>query len=182
MNSKKDSPIQRWMAKTPDQRFLRELQKSFQYAPRVAQAILEEAKEHLLDSNNDHPKPGQIRVVLAKQDAAHGSSLDETDTVEVIWTIDAGDEDLRVLEEHGSIKLRRVRILRLLDEALAQGAAATQEDLAWVLNTSVSTIKRDFKALRAENYYLPSRGKLQGIGRGQTHKARIVDLWLQGST
>jgi hypothetical protein len=181
MNSKKNTPIHRWMVKTPGQRFLNELQKGFQYAPRVAQAILEEAKEHLLGTN-DNLAPGQVRVILAKRDAPHGRSLDETETVEVIWTIDAGEEDLQVLAEHGSIALRRIRILRLLDEALAQGAAATQEDLAWALHTSVRTIKRDFKALRAEGHYLPTRGNLQGIGRGQTHKARIVELWLQGLT
>lgn len=181
MNSDKDSSIQRWMAKTPEQRFLRELQQGFQYAPRVAQAILAEAKEHLL-GNNDHIKQGQVRVTLAKRNAATGRSLDETDTVEVVWTIDAGDEDLQVLEEHGSIALRHARIMRLLDEALAQGAAATQEDLARVLHTSVSTIKRDFKTLQAKGYYLPTRGDLQGIGRGQTHKAQIVGLWLEGET
>jgi len=181
MSSTEDSSIQRWMAKTPEQRFLRELQRGFQYAPRVAQAILEEAKEHLL-GNNDHLKQGQVRITLAKRNAAHGRSLDETDTIEVIWTIDAGDEDLQVLKEHGSIALRHVRILRLLDEAPAQGAAATQEDLARVLHTSVSTIKRDFKILRTKGYYLAARGNLQGIGRGQTHKALIVELWLQGLT
>jgi predicted ArsR family transcriptional regulator len=177
----KNSAIQRQMVKTPEQRFLRELQGGFQYAPRVAQAILEEAKEHLL-GNNDRLRPGQVRVILAKRGAPHGRPLDETETIEVVWTIDAGDDDLQVIEKHDSIVLRRVRILRLLDEALAQGAAATQGDLAWALHVSVSTIKRDFDALRAEGYCLPSRGKLQGIGRGQTHKAKIVELWLQGQT
>ena len=29
---------------------------------------------------------------------------------------------------------------------------------------------------------MPSRGNLQGIGRGQTHKAQIIARWLQGET
>ncbi len=181
MNFEKNTPAQRWMAKTPEQRFLSELQEGFQYAPRIAQVILEEAKEHLL-GNNDNLTTGQMRVILAEKGAPHGRPLDETETTEVVWTVDAGDEDLQVLEEHGSIALRHVRILRLLDEALTQGAAATQEDLGRVLHTSVSTIKRDFAALEDEGHYLPSRGNLQGIGRGQTHKAQIVELWLQGWT
>jgi hypothetical protein len=123
-----------------------------------------------------------MRVILVEKDAPHGRPLDGTETTEVVWTINAGDEDLQVFEEHGSIALRHVRILRLLDEAVAQEAAATQEDLARALHASVSTIKRDFAALRDEGHYLPSRGNLQGIGRGQTHKARIVGLWLQGLT
>jgi len=161
MNAKKDSPIQRWMAKTPEQHFLRELQEGFHYAPRVARAILEEAKGHLL-GNNEHLKQGQVRVTLAQRDAAHGRTLDETDTAEVTWTVNASDEDLQVLEEHGSIALRHVRVLRLLDEALAQGAAATQEDLVWALHISVSTTKRDFKALRAK---VVERVKAGGAGR-----------------
>jgi DNA-binding Lrp family transcriptional regulator len=78
--------------------------------------------------------------------------------------------------------LRRVRIQRLLDEALEQGAAATQEDLAQALHVSVRTIKRDCKELEAQGIYLPTRGKLKGIGRGQTHKPQIVGHWLRGET
>ena len=29
---------------------------------------------------------------------------------------------------------------------------------------------------------MPTRGHLRGIGRGQTHKARIIRLWLGGAT
>lgn len=176
-----NASIQRWMVKTPEQRFLHELETGFQYAPRVAQAILAEAKTHLLGHSADL-RPGQIRVILAKKDAPHGRPLKETDTVEVVWTVDAGDEDLQVLAAHDKIALRQQRILRLLDEAVSQGAVATQEDLARALHTSVRTIKRDFKALQAAGQALPSRGRLHSIGRGQTHKAQIVALWLEGQT
>ena len=76
------------------------------------------------------------------------------------------------MQQHGSPTLRRVRIQRLLDEALAQGAVATQEDLAQALHVSLRTIKRDCAA-QAQEVYLPTRGNLHGIGRGQTHKAQI---------
>jgi DNA-binding CsgD family transcriptional regulator len=181
MDHTSNTTVQRLIAKTPQEHFLRTLRNEFHYAPRVAQAILEEAQVHLA-GHSDGLASGQTRFVLARRDAGHGRPLDETETTEVVWTIDAGAEDLQVLEAHDSIALRRVRILRLLDEAVAQGAAATQEDLARALQISVSTIKRDFAALQAEGYYLPSRGKLQGIGRGQTHKAQIVELWLEGLT
>jgi DNA-binding Lrp family transcriptional regulator len=121
-------------------------------------------------------------VLLTTVDAGHGRALRETATTEVVWTIDAGQEDRQVLAKHGHIELRRVRIQRLLDEALAQGAAATQEDLAQALHVSERTIKRDCKALESQGLYLPTRGKLKGIGRGQTHKAQIVGRWLRGET
>ncbi len=176
-----NATVRRLVAKTPQEHFVRELREGYHYAPRVAQAILEDAQECLV-GDNEHLTVGQMRFILAKRDASHGRPLSETETTEVVWTIDAGTEDLQVLEEHGSIALRRVRILRLLDEALVGGAVATQEDLARALQVSVSTIKRDFAALREKGVYLPSRGSLHGIGRGQTHKAQIVALWLQGLT
>jgi hypothetical protein len=101
---------------------------------------------------------------------------------EVVWTIDAGLEDREVLQQHGHPALRRFCILRLAHEALDQGALATQEDLAQVLHVSVRTIKRDCAQLKAEGMEIPTRGNMQGTGRGQTHKAQIVKRWLQGET
>jgi len=87
-----------------------------------------------------------------------------------------------VQAKHGQQSLRQVRLQRLLDEAVEQGGAATQEDLAQALHTSVRTVKRDFADLQERGVSLPSRGNLQGIGRGQTHKAQIIGRWLQGET
>jgi biotin operon repressor len=70
----------------------------------------------------------------------------------------------------------------LLSEAVEQDAAASQEDLALALQVSVRTIKRDCIALQEQGVYLPTRGNLRGIGRGQTHKAQIVRRWLLGET
>ena len=172
---------ERLQAKTPEGRFLRVLEQDFQYAPKVAQAISEEAQTCLLGTA-ERLRPGQMRVILTRYDAGHGRALRDTETTEVTWTVDAGLEDRQVLGQHGPVALRRVRIQRLLDEALAQGAAACQEDLAQALHVSLRTIKRDCAALEAQGIYLPTRGKLRGIGRGQTHKARIVALWLRGAT
>jgi len=176
-----EQAIGRLAAKTPEQRFLRVLADDFHQPPRVAQALLEEAQTCLLGLQSVL-RPGQTRVLLTTVAAGHGQALRETATKEVVWTIDAGQEDRQVLAQHGHIALRRVRIQRLLDEALAQGAAATQEDLAQALHVSTRTIKRDCQELESQGIYLPTRGKLKGIGRGQTHKAQIVGRWLRGET
>jgi len=173
--------FERLQAKTPEQRFLNVLDQDFDQPPRVAQALLEEAQLCLLGASSAL-RPGQTRVILVALDAGHGQPLGRTATTEVTWTIDAGQEDRQVLQQHGPVELRRVRIQRLLDEALAQDAAATQEDLAQALHVSVRTIKRDCKALEAQGISVPTRGRLKGIGRGQTHKAQIVSRWLRGET
>jgi DNA-binding Lrp family transcriptional regulator len=172
---------ERLQAKTPEQRFLRVLIDEFRQPPRVAQAMLEEAQSCLLGQGTTI-RPGQTRVLLVPLKAGHGRTVRQMVCQEVVWTIDAGQEDRQVLQEHGSVELRRVRIQRLLDEALEQGAVATQEDLAQALHMSVRTIKRDCKELEAQGLCLPTRGRLKGIGRGQTHKAQIVGRWLRGET
>lgn len=173
--------VERLQIKTAEQRFLTVLEQEFREAPRVAQALLEEAQTCLFGAAQQM-RPGQMRVILARGDAGPGSRLMETPMTEVVWTVDAGLEDREVLQKHGHPALRRFRILRLAHEALDQGALATQEDLAQVLHVSVRTIKRDCAHLKAEGFEIPTRGNVQGTGRGQTHKAQIVKRWLQGET
>lgn len=177
----KQDEIQRIQAKTPEQRFMRILIQEFNYAPKVAEAILVEAQESLL-GQAQNLRPGQVRVILLKREAAHGQALSHSETVEVTWTVDAGAEDYQIEQSNGPSALRRSRIQRLLDEALSQGAVASQEDLARVLHVSVRTIQRDCAYLQQQGLSLPTRGKLKGIGRGQSHKAQIVGRWLQGET
>jgi DNA-binding Lrp family transcriptional regulator len=102
--------------------------------------------------------------------------------VEVTWTVDAGEEDLEVLRKHDQATLRQVRILRLVDEAMDQGGEPTQEDLAKGLGVTARTIRSDIAALEAEGYRVATRGKLRGVGRGQSHKVIIVELYLKRCT
>jgi DNA-binding Lrp family transcriptional regulator len=181
------STIDRLAVKTLDQRFRRELESGFEMAPRVSQGILDLAKEVFsLDAVSTDGagrlRPGQIRQVIAAAGTPPGRPLSQIELVEVVWTIDAGEEDLEVLRQHGREALRRVRVLRLAEEAQDQGGDATQEDLAKALGVSPRTIRSDIAALAAEGYCVTTRGKLQGVGRGQTHKALIVELYLKRYT
>lgn len=181
------STIDRLAVKTLDQRFRRELETGFEMAPRISQGILDLAREVFsLDAvstdGTGRLRPGQIRQVIAAAGAPHGRPLGQTDMAEVAWTIDAGEEDLEVLRQHSREALRQVRILRLAEEARDQGGEPTQEDLAKALGVSARTIRSDIAALTAEGYYVPTRGKLQGVGRGQTHKVLIVELYLKRHT
>lgn len=171
----------RMEAKTPQQRLKGVLEQEFHYAPRIAEAIVEEA-QNCLYGTQVGLQPGQMRVILTRRGSRAGQALVDTAQVEVIWTVDGGAEDREVQAKYGGRALRWVRIQRLLDEAVEQGGAATQEDLAQVLHSSVRTIKRDFATLHKQGQWLSSRGTLDGMGRGQTHKAQIVQRWLQGET
>lgn len=179
--------VDRLATKTLDQQFRYELENGFEMAPRIAQGILEVAKDVFnLDAvsgdSSNRLRPGQIRQVVVAARAPHGRPLRETEMVEITWTIDVGEDDLEVLKEHGPIDLRRVRILRLVDEALDQGGEPTQEDLAKALSVTARTVRSDITALEAKGYQVATRGKLRGVGRGQTHKVLIVELYLKRHT
>ena len=173
--------------KTPDHRFRHELEAGFEMPPRVAQSVLELAKnvfnpDGLYGDKGGRLRPGQIRHIIAAAAAPRGRPLRETEMMEVVWTIDAGEEDLEVLQVQGSVALRRMRILRLVNEALDQGGEPTQEDLGKALSVTARTIRSDIAALEAEGYRVATRGKLRGVGRGQTHKVPIVELYLKRQT
>lgn len=177
----KQDVVDRLTAKTKEQQLLHILQTEFQQPPRVARAILQDVQE-CLSGTAEQVKPGQMRVILVRIAARHGQALAQTAQKEVLWTVDAGAEDYEVQREYGIAALRQQRIQRLLAEAVSQGAVASQEDLARALQVSVRTIKRDCAYLQEQGIYLPTRGNLKGIGRGQTHKALIVGRWLRGET
>jgi predicted DNA-binding transcriptional regulator YafY len=67
--------------------------------------------------------------------------------VTVRWTMDDGAADASVLHQSGKAALRRHRLRRLLDEAAAQGAAPTDDELAAALGVSRRTVLRDIAQL-----------------------------------
>ncbi len=181
------SVIDRLALKTLDQRFRHELETGFELAPRVSQGVLELAKEVFgLDQTAAKPtgplRIGRIRQIITAAGTPPGRPLTQSDLVEVTWTLDAGAEDLEVLEQHGRVALRRVRLLRLAEEAADQGGEPTQEDLARALGVTGRTIRADIAALKEQGFTVITRGMAQGVGRGQTHKVIIVELYLQRQT
>lgn len=167
--------------KTGEQRLAEVCHQEYQMPIRLAEALVLDAIDCLLGKGKALGI-GQIRVNLARQRQSAGRRISEMRLVEVVWTIDAGREDAEVKQQHGMSALRQMREQRLLDEAIEQGAVATQEDLAWALHTSLRTIKRDFAEMSASGQWLPSRGLLQGMGRGQSHKGQIIARWLRGES
>jgi len=175
-----DSLFDRLAVKTPDQLFIQELITGFELAPRTAQGILNVAKEVLISGNEPVVmRAGQVKVVVAAASARPGRPLIALEKCEVILTVDAGDEDLEVLDQHGAVALRRVRIQRLSDEAFEQQGLLTEEDLGRVLHADPRTIRRDLQQLRRDGLWIPMRGYQLSIGRGQTHKVVVVEKFLQ---
>ncbi len=168
----------RLAAKTPEAAFLRTLESEFHLPPRTGQVLLEVAREILVGESGDEVRPGQMRLVVTSLQAPFGPSLMESDKVVVNLTVDNGEADVQVKAKEGAVAMRLGRIMRLTEEALEQGGVLTQEDLARVLGVDRRTIERDVRALKAEGHLVSTRGVVKNVGRGQTHKVKIIDLWL----
>lgn len=179
------SMLDRSVVKTREQRFVQSLMGDFGIAPRIAREVLAIAQEVLLGDGGSAQatiRPGQIRKILAATDAPHGRPLAQSQMVEVLWTVNAPEEDAEVRRKFGRKVRRQVRIMRLAGEAVEQGGLATEEDLAEALHVDTRTIRRDIGELERRGELVPTRGKVKGVGCGQTHKAKIVALYLHGHT
>jgi len=97
----------------------------------VSRELLSTAKEMLVGGvPSSAVRLGQVRLVVTSSQAPFGPPLEETDTVKVTLTVDAGAEDVGAREREKAEGLRQGRILRLTEEALEQGKVLTQEDLS----------------------------------------------------
>ena len=169
--------------KTVERQFLYELERDFELAPATSRAVLAAAQQVLFPlSGNGELREGQLRVTAVSVAEPSGKPLSEMKKVGIVVTVDGGLEDLEILKGFGACRLRRVRLVRMAEEAVDQGGVLTQEDLARLLQTGVRTIRRDVASLRGSGDWVPTRGAIKEIGRGQSHKAKIVEMYLQGMT
>jgi hypothetical protein len=175
--------VERLAEKTSEKQFLHELETDFELAPAASRAVLETAQQVLLSSSgNGDVREGQMCVTVVSEREPSGKPLSAMKKVSVVLTVDSGLEDLEVQERFGRTALRRSRVLRMTEEAVDQGGVMTQEDLARVLQTDARTIRRDVSSLRSAGHWVPTRGTAKDIGRGQSHKAKIVEMYLRRMT
>jgi hypothetical protein len=168
--------------KTVERQFLYEMETDFELAPATSRAVLETAQVLFSSTDNAGIREGQMRVTVVSEKEPSGKPLSAMKKVGVVVTVDGGLEDLAVLREFGIHGQRRFRLLRMAEEAIDQGGVLTQEDLARLLQSGVRTIRRDVAALRSEGNWVPTRGTVKETGRGQSHKAKIVEMYLRRMT
>jgi Protein of unknown function (DUF1670) len=92
------------------------------------------------------------------------------------------ESDLEVERDHGRGGVRKVKLLRMTEEAYDQGGLLTQEDVARIIGVSSRTIRRDASELMRTPVKLYLRGIQRDIGRGISHKVWIVGLYLEWKT
>ena len=172
--------LNRRQIKSSEGEFIWELENSYELSPRLSSLILMTAKECLV---KDYLlKEGQIEVTVIEIEQRAGKAIEKIEKKKVRLTIDNGIEDIEVLKEFGRIALRQIKIQRITEEAIAQGGVLSQEDLGKYLSCTVRTIQRDIKQIKNKGIEVLTRGYLHNIGRGQTHKVKIIGMYLDGMT
>lgn len=110
-----------------------------------------------------------------------GKTIPQTKMKPVILTF-VSQEDVDSIK--GGFKSRELRLRRLerwTNEAYDQGALLTQLDLAILLNVCDSLVTEyvaEYQSLTGK--LLPTRGNVQDMGGGISHKTEIISLHLQG--
>ena len=139
----------------------------------IVQGIIQTLQKHTVDTLS----PGQILYTAISSDEGAGKNLKDCKKVSIKLTLIDSQDSLA-----SSIKKRRqLKILRITEEALEQGALLTQEDLSNLLNVDVRTIRRDTEELSTDKI-IPLRGIKKDIGRSLSHKSFIIKEYLSGRT
>jgi len=166
--------------KSSEGEFIYEMENSYELSPKLSHQILLTAKECLLKEYN--LREGQIEITVICIEERAGKVIEKLEKKKVRLTIDNGIEDLTVKKEYGRIGLRRIKIQRISDEAIEQEGVLSQEDLSKYLSCTVRTIQRDIREIKKQGIEVITRGYLHNIGRGQTHKVKIIGMYLDGRT
>jgi hypothetical protein len=134
-------------------------------------------------SDNSFLKPGQMvwHAVPVDEFPAKGKSIEQTKLIPVVLDIisESDIEDMKKPMHLREVRLKRVE--RWTKQAFDQGGTLTQLDLAVLLSVNEFTAGlyvREYQSLYGRK--LPTRGNVQLIGSGQTHKNEIINFYLNG--
>ena len=144
-----------------------------------ARVLAQRVCELVEEQSGNARQAGQIRYQAIAIDEPPGKALHQCRKVPVQLTL-ISEADQAVWAQEGAAAQRRMRVHRLVYEALAQGGALSQEDLGCILGISTRTIKRVFEWYRAQEQRLPSRGEIQDMGRGVSHKIPVIRKYVRG--
>lgn len=124
-------------------------------------------------------RTGQMRYECVAEGEGAGKPIEQCRMVSVVLSLIDHEDDRPIQAAEGPEGLRRTRILRLTAEAREQGGLLSQEDLSVLLACDVRTVRRACATIRdLTGAAVPTRGTVEDIGPGVTHKAIAVRHWM----
>ena len=156
--------------------FYNELLRDYAFPRAVCRSLSELFVTYLALYFGSQRKEGQVIFHAVSKEVPPGVPVEEMRLVSVKLTLYA-PEDCSCRTQH---ELLNRRILRIIGEALGQGALLTRADIAILLSESTKTIARHIRELESNGEGVPTRGNWKDIGPGVSRKRRILELYLKG--
>jgi hypothetical protein len=173
-----DRQAQRFFDKSTLHSIQSELQTGYSLSPIEAKVLARRLQQLVDEQTGFARQQGQVTYQAIAVEEPAGKPLAACRKIPVHLTVTA-EEDAQVWAREGPEALRRIRVHRLVYESLLQGGALSQEDLACLLAVSRKTIQRIFTFYREQGETLPSRGEIQDMGRGASHKVPAIRRYVQ---
>lgn len=157
--------------------------KGFVTANAIVDDLLNTIEQYYRFSDNSLLKHGQIvwMAVPVDEYPQKGKSMQQTALKPVVLDL-INDDDINAVKLRTHYRNIRVnRVERWTQQAFDQGALLSQLDIAILLGVNEYTAGnyvREYYSLYGRP--LPTRGNIQLIGSGQTHKKEIISLYLDG--
>ncbi|KAJ8138957.1 hypothetical protein OY671_007830, partial [Metschnikowia pulcherrima] len=126
-------------------------------------------------------RTGQMRFECVAAGEGPGKPLKECRMATVVSTVFEPKEDLVLWRQQGQAARRKALVQRSTEEAREQGGSSSQEDSALSSHSDVRTIRRDIRESReGRGIFVATRGQIQDIGPGVSHKGVAIGHWLSG--
>jgi len=177
-----DYGIKRLESKNAHNAIIQKLSSDFNLTPIIAEAFYQQFSLYFKEHANIKLSEGQIAYEAVSADEPAGKHIRLTRKLSIKLNLIMLNTDLDALAQYGLSGLRRHRLMRLTKQAYDQNALLSYEDLAMILTTSPSTIKRDVQLLRQQGMFIMTRGSKHDMGPGLSHKTIILDLYFNGYT
>lgn len=174
--------ILRLKSKDARDAIIQKLAQDFNLTQVIAEAYFKQFSLYFEEHANVSLSTGQIAYEAVAAHEPAGKHIRLTRKVTVKVKLIDFNSDLEALASYGLAGLRRHRLARITKEAYDQGALFSYEDLAMLLTTSPSTVRRDVQHLRRQGQFIMTRGTKHDMGPGLSHKTIIIDLYFKGYT
>ena len=174
--------LKRLKSKNARDAIIQHISEDFNLTPIIAEAYFNQISSYFQQHSHIDLKSGHICYEAVAESEPAGKHIALARKVSCKLTLNDPATDYEVLAEYGLAGLRRHRLLRLTREAYDQGATLSYEDLAVLLTTSPSTVRRDASFLRKQGKVIITRGWRHDMGPGTSHKTQIIELYLKGYT
>lgn len=168
--------VERVKAKSPEQALYRELQDDYGLSRIESRALVSRTIQFWEDSRKTKRDEGQVFRWVVAVGEPPGKKISECKLARVKLTLSTKSNG------SGSVAEREAAVHRLALEAYEQGGTLSQEDLADILRIDVSTVKRIIRRLKKQDIVVPTRGTVEDIGPGISHKTKIIEFLIKDYT